>query len=928
MKAGGAHPAPVVRLSDVTLHYGKTPALNGINLDVPPGKMVGLIGPDGVGKSSTFALIAGAHVIQSGKVEVLGGDMADREHRLAVCPRIAYMPQGLGKNLYPTLSVFENSDFFARLFGYDRQERERRIDELLQATALAPFPDRPAGKLSGGMKQKLGLCCSLIHDPDLLILDEPTTGVDPLSRRQFWELIDKIRAARPGMSVMVATAYMEEAMRYDWLVAMYAGKVLATGSPQELIQKAGVTTLEEAFIELLPPEERAGHKPVQISPRKGGEAEEIAIEARDLSKHFGDFVAVDHVNFKIGRGEIFGFLGANGCGKSTTMRMLTGLLPPTEGQALLFGRQLDPNDLATRRRVGYMSQAFSLYTELTVQQNLELHAKLFSLPKDKIPYRVNEMAGRFGLSEIMDALPDSLPLGVRQRLQLAVAMIHGPDLLVLDEPTSGVDPVARDSFWQSIIDLSRNDKVTIFITTHFMNEAMRCDRISLMNAGRVLVSDTPANVIKNRGSATLEEAFISYLEEDQKARETRLPAIPPPAPTAAEAPALEHLATAGRRQWLNLGRLISYAHREGLELRRDPIRLTLALLGSVVLFFTIGYGLNLDVEHLSFAVLDRDQTTVSNDYTLNIAGTTRYFVQHRPIRDYDDLERRLRTGELALAIEIPPQFGQDVSGGKRASVGAWVDGAMPLRGEDIRGYAEGMHQLWLKTRATEKLTSGRTSGMRPGLFTIENRFRYNPDVNSLVAMVPGTIALLLILIPAVLSALSVVREKEMGSIVNLYVTPVTKLEFLLGKQLPYVLLAMISYLLLVLCAVTVFGVPLKGDFFTLTLGALLYVTVAISFGMLISTFVSSQVAALFATTVFTLIPAVNYSGLIDAVSSLEGMGALISKIYPTTYFLTIIRGTFNKALSFSGLYDSFIPLVIAIPVLIILTTLFLKKQES
>ena len=346
-----------------------------------------------------------------------------REHRLAVCPRIAYMPQGLGRNLYPTLSVFENSDFFARLFGYDRQERERRIDELLQATALAPFPDRPAGKLSGGMKQKLGLCCALIHDPDLLILDEPTTGVDPLSRRQFWELIDRIRAARPGMSVMVATAYMEEAMRYDWLVAMYGGKVLATGSPQELIQKAGVTTLEEAFIDLLPPEERAGHKPVQITPRKEGEGAEIAIEAINLTKHFGDFVAVDHVNFKIGRGEIFGFLGANGCGKSTTMRMLTGLLPPTEGQALLFGRQLDPNDLATRRRVGYMSQAFSLYTELTVQQNLELHAKLFSLPSDKIPSRVDEMAKRFGLTELMEALPDSLA----PRRPPAAAAGRGPD---------------------------------------------------------------------------------------------------------------------------------------------------------------------------------------------------------------------------------------------------------------------------------------------------------------------------------------------------------------------------------------------------------------------------------------------------------------------------------------------------------------------
>jgi len=508
-----------------------------------------------------------------------------------------------------------------------------------------------------------------------------------------------------------------------------------------------------------------------------------------------------------------------------------------------------------------------------------------------------------------------------------VAMIHGPDLLVLDEPTSGVDPVARDSFWQSIIDLSRNDQVTIFITTHFMNEAMRCDRISLMNAGRVLVTDTPANVIKKRGTNTLEEAFISYLEEDQKAREKPLPAPPPPAPAAAAAPPLEHLVTAGKRQWLNLGRLFSYAHREGLELRRDPIRLTLALLGSVFLLFAIGYGISLDVEHLSFAVLDRDQTNISEDYILNIAGTTRYFVQHRPIRDYDDLERRMRSGELALALEIPPQFGMDVSGGKPVSVGAWVDGAMPLRGEDIRGYVEGMHQLWLKTRAAEKLTSWRTSGMRPGLFTIENRFRYNQDVDSLVAMVPGTIALLLLLIPAILSALSVVREKEMGSIVNLYVTPVTKLEFLLGKQLPYVILAMISYLLLVLLAVTVFGVPLKGGFFTLTLGAFLYVTVAIAFGMFISTFVNTQVAALFATAVFTMIPAVQYSGLIDPVSSLEGVGAWFGTLYPTTYFLTIIRGTFNKGLYLPGLYDAFIPLVITIPVLIGLCTIFLKKQE-
>ena len=247
---------PVVRLHGVSLRYGKTLALDAINLELPSGCMVGVIGPDGVGKSSLFSLVAGSRKIQSGTIDVLNGSMADSHHRHAVCPRVAYMPQGLGKNLYPTLSVFENVDFFARLFGHGRQERERRITELLHATALAPFADRPAGKLSGGMKQKLGLCCALIHDPELLILDEPTTGVDPLSRRQFWELIDRIRARQPGMSVLVATAYMEEAARFDWLVAMNAGRILASGAPKELLRQTGADSLEEAFIALLPPARR------------------------------------------------------------------------------------------------------------------------------------------------------------------------------------------------------------------------------------------------------------------------------------------------------------------------------------------------------------------------------------------------------------------------------------------------------------------------------------------------------------------------------------------------------------------------------------------------------------------------------------------------------------------------------------------------
>ena len=309
---------PVVRLTDVALRYGPACALDGVTLDIPGGCMVGLIGPDGVGKSSLMALIAGARIIQQGRVEVLGGSMAERRHRNAIQPRVAYMPQGLGKNLYPTLSVEENLQFFARLFGHDAAERRRRIDDLTQATGLHKFLARPAGKLSGGMKQKLGLCCALIHDPDLLVLDEPTTGVDPLARAQFWDLIARIRTTRPGMSVLVATAYMDEAQRFDWLVAMDAGQVLATGTPAELLAQTGTQHLEAAFIALLPAEKKRGHAQVLIPPLQA-HADDIAIEARDLTMRFGDFVAVDHVNFRIRRGEIFGFLGSNGCGKSTTM---------------------------------------------------------------------------------------------------------------------------------------------------------------------------------------------------------------------------------------------------------------------------------------------------------------------------------------------------------------------------------------------------------------------------------------------------------------------------------------------------------------------------------------------------------------------------------------------------------------------------------
>jgi ribosome-dependent ATPase len=909
----------VARLDEVTHLYGKTAALDRITLALPAGVLVGLIGPDGVGKSSLLAIIVGARQIQSGTVIVLDGDMADTAHRAAVCPRIAYMPQGLGKNLYPDLSVRENIMFFGRLFGQSRDERENRIAELLDSTGLAPFAGRPAKKLSGGMRQKLGLCCSLIHDPDLLVLDEPTTGVDPLSRRQFWELIGRMRARRPELSVLVATAYMEEAERFDWLVAMDSGMVVAAGSPTQLKQTTGAHTVEDAFIALLPEQERAGHAALHIPPRRSLDSEPV-ITARGLTCRFGDFTAVNRVSFAIERGEIFGFVGSNGCGKTTTMKMLTGLLPATEGEALLFGRPLDASDLKTRYRVGYMSQSFSLYTELTVRQNLKLHARLFHLPSRRAKTRIAGLVDRFGLAAYLDHSPLDLPLGIRQRLSLAVAIVHRPEMLILDEPTSGVDPLARDRFWELLIELSRNEGVTIFVSTHFMNEAERCDRISLMDSGHVLATDTPAGLIKARGAATLEDAFVSYLVEASgaSAGAAKQTERAPGAPQTTVAAAVRE---ASAPIWFSPQRLFAYSIREALELMRDPIRIGFALFGTAFLMLVFGFGISTDVNNLSFAVLDRDQSHESRAYLEELRGST-YFREAPQLADYANLQRRLQNGDIEAAIEIPPGFGRDIERGRPAWVSAWVDGARPFVAQTIRGYLQGMHQLYLIDPAVKT-----TLPPPPQAATVEVRFKYNQDFDSIYAMVPSTISLLLALFPAILMALAIVREKELGSITNLYVTPVTRIEFLLGKQLPYIAFATVNFALMFVMALFVFRVPLKGSFPTLLLGVLIYVTTTTGYGMVISAFTRTQIAALFGTTILTVLPATMFAGMSVPVSSISGVARILGGGFPMTYFLPVSVGTFTKGLGFSDLAFNLAILAVFIPVLTSLSLLLLRSQE-
>jgi len=467
------------------------------------------------------------------------------------------------------------------------------------------------------------------------------------------------------------------------------------------------------------------------------------------------------------------------------------------------------------------------------------------------------------------------------------------------------------------VDLSRKDGVTIFISTHYMSEAMRCDRISLMHEGRVLVSDRPEAIREGTGAATLDEAFIHHLERAQ--RESTKPASTDQVDIGAEVSS----APRRRRRRFSLARLLSFSWRESLELRRDPIRLTLASIGSVILMIVLGYGISMDVEDLKFAVLDFDQTIASQSYINDLAGS-RYFDEQPPLIDHADIDQRMRAGEIGLALEIPPGFAADVERGRPVEIGAWFDGAMPMRADTVRGYVQGMHIHWL----TDQLRQVYGEDAVTGSYSLEMRYRYNPDVESLAAMVPAVIPLLLMLIPAMLAVLSVAREKETGSIVNLYVTPALRLEFLLGKQVPYIVLGFLNFLLLLALAVVVFGVPVKGSLLALSMGALVYVTLATGLGLLISAFTRSQVTALFFTALATLIPAAQYGGIIDPVSSLEGMGRVIGEVFPTSHFVTISRGVFAKALDFGDLAASFLPMLLLVPVLVALGAFFVRKQEA
>ncbi|MDF0642454.1 MAG: ATP-binding cassette domain-containing protein [Nitrospira sp.] len=577
-----SHDVPVVRVSGLVKRYKRHEAVSGVDLTVKPGEIYGLIGPDGAGKSSLMKAIAGVLSYEEGRIEVFGMLVDSERTAEAVKPRLGFLPQGLGLNLYPELTVEENIDFFARLRLVPEERLREDKARLLAMTRLDPFRERVTKHLSGGMKQKLALICTLIHQPALAILDEPTTGVDPVSRRDFWTILTEWLDAK-GMTALVSTAYMDEAVRFHRLSFMSKGLVLAAGSPSEIralaqglvvtfetshqteaverlktryvqvetlgpsihvfspernadLALAGIRAtldglpvdhahtddpeLEDVVVSLLL-QERQGRPAIRAetgtSRVDGARArfEGPAVEARDLIRDFGDFRAVHRVSFSVKPGDIFGLLGANGAGKTTVIKMLTGILPLTAGEGWVAGADMRQAGGAIKERIGYMSQAFSLYLDLTVVENIQLFAGIYGLSRQQTRQRMAWIINMAGLTGYETDRTGKLPMGVRQRLALGCALVHRPRVLFLDEPTSGVDPIGRRRFWEILSQLVREESVAILVTTHYMSEAEHCGRLGLMHAGRLVAEGSPADL---KRELVREMGLLLEITTDQPAR--------------------------------------------------------------------------------------------------------------------------------------------------------------------------------------------------------------------------------------------------------------------------------------------------------------------------------------------------------------------------------------------------------------------------
>ena len=866
-------------------------ALAGVSFTVPTGALTALVGPDGAGKTTLMRLAAGLLAPDGGRLEVLGLDVA-REPQ-AVQDRLGYMPQRFG--LYEDLSVQENLDLYADLHGVAPDERRARYARLLEMTDLARFTTRLAGQLSGGMKQKLGLACTLVRRPDLLLLDEPTVGVDPLSRRELWEILEQL-VRDEGLSVLVSTSYLDEAERCEQMLLLREGRLLAQGAPETLrrvadgrtfvltppqgeppralqarllarpdavldavphagrvhvivagapeaaARAAGVPAaalepvparVEDGFMVLLrnapaaATQAPAAPAPSPPAPATTTGDDRPVIEVKDLVRRFGDFTAVAQTSFSVRRGEVFGLLGPNGAGKTTTFRMLCGLLPPSGGSLRVAGLDMRSAPGHARRQLGYVSQKFALYGNLTAAENLAFFAGAYGLPPAEAQRRVAEVAHEFGLEDHLATPSAQLPGGYRQRLAMAAALLHRPGILFLDEPTSGADPLARRDFWQRITALAQGG-TTVVVTTHFMEEAEYCDRLIIQDAGRVLALGTPGQIRQRAGDAAdMEQAFIAIVEQARRgssrpaggdAAATAQPSLATDSQAARQPPA-----DARHRFW---SRLRSLTRKETRQLLRDRANLAFGLALPIALILLFGYGITLDVTDAPVAVVLEDASPQARQAVSGLQRTP--WIHPVFVPTMAEAETLIVARRVDGIVRVPSDFASALAAG-RAHVQLVVHGSDAATARVVQSYVQGaLAQATLEDADAAGAGPDRdppaglaANAPRPGHVQVESRLWFNVANTSTWYLVPGLLVLIMTLVGAFLTSLLVAREWERGTMEALLVTPARPLEILLSKMIPYFGVGMLGCSLCLVAARWLFHLPFEGSVALIVLASML-----------------------------------------------------------------------------------------------------------
>ena len=954
------------------------PAIDQLNARIEPGRVTGLVGPDGSGKTTLLRLFAGLLLPTEGRLTVCGAD--PRTELAQLRQDVSYMPQRFG--LYEDLSVEQNLTLYADLFNVVGSEREQAFDRLLAFTDLKRFTDRLAGALSGGMKQKLGLACALIRTPKLLLLDEPSVGVDPISRRELWKMVYEL--VDQGIGVVWSTSYLDEAERCGEVLLLSEGKLLYNGPPKELTNRvagrsflvAGKGTsgrklltsalkrpdvldgviqgacvrlvmkkgfppptpqslgvedfeikptaprFEDAFVDLLggaPKEESAlfDSSNVHESTRDG-----VIVEADGLTKRFGDFTAADNISFKIGRGEIFGLLGPNGAGKSTTFKMMCGLLRPTSGQAFVSGLDLYAAGGEARGRVGYMAQKFSLYGDLSARQNLSFFAGVYGLSGTRRKEAIDRVVTAFHLEPHLETNSSELPLGFKQRLALACAIMHDPAVLFLDEPTSGVDPLTRREFWSHINAMVERG-VTIMVTTHFLDEAEYCDRIGLVYRGRVIAEGTPDELkgsvrSDERTEPTLEDAFIELVEEFDRSEgrmsaqssERTLPKLDAPtlarrASEGSGSPAMmaqdsslarranesSSVSKRGVGLWghVRRRRMVALIRKESQQILRDPSSFLIAGVLPILLLFVYGFGVSLDLRRVPIGLVIEQPSPEANSFLASFRDS-RYFEVHQ-VHHRASVEEELVSGRLNGVVVLAADFSERLGRGETAPIQVLVDGSDPNTAGLVASYVQLLWANWVQQESLS-LSSLANRPRAVPLITTEPRVWFNPEINSYYALLPGAVAIILTLIGTLLPSLVVAREWERGTMEALLTTPTTPLDLLVGKIVPYYVLGLFALTLSVSVTVFGFGVPFRGSILALFLISSAYLAVTLALGLLISTLAKNQFAAGQGALVAGFLPAFLLSGYIFEIDSMPAPLRLLTSLLPPRYYVFSLQTLF------------------------------------